>query len=164
MKRSTLIFISAVFCFLKLSAEAPVPIELQGFYVGMTKQEVKTIYEKLKADAVAQHINIESETYRDRIMLDNESSSISNKIDIMYNEEGIANYITFEYKTVNILFDAAQMSAEELVKKVEGILHIPEMEFNDTGMVKTWSCIYVKEQIKVSVDESKNIRLQEMKK
>ena len=34
------------------------PLNIKGFYLGMEKTEVKTFYQKLKSDAVAQYINI----------------------------------------------------------------------------------------------------------
>jgi len=107
-------------------------------------------------------IDIETKTYRNQIKLDNEISSTGNKIDIMYNDEGIAHSITFEYKTVNILFDAAQMNAEDLARKLKEQLRI-EMEFKDLGVMK--SCLYnfEKENIKLSVDDNKNIRSQMVK-
>ena len=164
MIRSILILITVLFILPDLYAEEPIAPMLKEFYIGITKEEVKTIYDKLKTKETAAYINIESETYRDRIMLDNEFGSMSNKIDIMYDESGKANYITFEYKATNILFDAAQITAEALVKKIQKELKIPEMEFQDMGIVKTWSYIYEKENIKLSVDGSKNVRLQLIKK
>ncbi|MBA7537417.1 hypothetical protein ES705_29684 [subsurface metagenome] len=163
MKKNTIIFLSAIFCFLKLSAEEPKSPGLKGFYVGITKEEVKILYEKFKTNAVAQYIDIETEAYRDQIKLDNEFSSMGNKIDIMYDEEGKATSITFQYKTVDILFNAAQMSAEELVKKLQEKLQIPEMKFQDMGMVKSWSHTYEEVKVKLSVDNNKNIRLQALK-
>ncbi|MBA7683143.1 hypothetical protein ES703_91501 [subsurface metagenome] len=154
MKKNTIIFLSAIFCFLKLSAEEPKSPGLKGFYVGITKEEVKILYEKFKTNAVAQYIDIETEAYRDQIKLDNES---------IFNP-GLSKFsITFQYKTVDILFDAAQMSAEELVKKLQEKLQIPEMKFQDMGMVKSWSHTYEEVKVKLSVDNNKNIRLQALK-
>ncbi len=162
MKKNIFLFLTALFFVFELSGKEPAIKKLKGFYIGMPKEEVNALYNKFKENAVAAYIDIETETYRDQITLDNEFSSMSNKIDIMYDDEGIANSITFEYKTVNILFDANQMNAEDLVRMLEEQLQI-EMEFKDLGVVKSWLYNFENENIKLSVDDNKNIRLQMVK-
>ena len=139
-------------------------IEMKGFYLGMTQEEVKEIYGQLQTDRTAEFISIEREKYRDMIKLDNEFSSMGNKIEIEYDDEGLAKKITFQYKTTDILFGASQLDAAELVKKIEQDYQLPEMEFENMGMVKSWSCIDEKTNTKISVDDNKNIRLQRVNK
>ena len=138
--------------------------EMKGFYLGMEQAEVQALYEQLQKDKTAEYISLEREKYRDMIKLDKEFSSLGNKIDIEYDDDGLAKKITFQYKTVAILFEANDLDAEGLVQKIEEEYHLPEMEFEDMGMVKTWTYINDKLNYKISVDDVKNVRLQRMNK
>ncbi len=140
-------------------SDDPDPLNLKGFYLGMGKNEVNQLYQKLKSDQVAQYISIEPSEYRDLIQLDNEFSSMGNKIELNYDESGKVVYIKFQYKTVAILFDAGAMSAEEFVQKFTEEYNIPEMEFKAMGLVKTWSCTDETRKFSLSIDDNKNITL-----
>jgi len=137
---------------------------VKGFYVGMERSEVKKIYEQFKKDKIASHLNFEKENYRDLIMVDNEFSSMSNKIEVAYDENYKATGITFQYKTVPILFESGKLGAEEFVKKFVEEYKLPEMKYEDMGMFKMWSVILDTLKIKVSIDDYKNIRIQKVKK
>ena len=137
----------------------PEPLSIKGFYLGMEKTEVQTLYQKLKSDQVAQYISIESSEYRDLIQVDNEFSSMGNKIEVGYDENGNVNYLKFQYKTVDILFDARALSAEDFVNKFREEHGIPEMEFQDMGIVKTWSYSDEARKLSISIDDNKNITL-----
>ena len=141
------------------SAESE-PIEVKGFYLGMEKSDVQKVYEQLENDKVATYISIEQEKYRDLIKLDNEFSSMGNKIEIEYDDAGKARNITFQYKTVDILFEASDMEAEALVKLIEKKYLLPELIFEDQGFIKIWTFINEKLEYKISVDDYKNLRLQ----
>jgi len=138
--------------------------EMKGFYLGMEQAKVQALYEQLQKDKMAEYVSLEREKYRDMIKLDNEFSSMGNKIDIEYDDDGLAKKITFQYKTVAILFDAGDLDAGGLVQKIEEEYHLPEMEFEDMGMVKTWTYVNDKLNYKISVDDVKNVRLQRMNK
>ena len=138
-------------------------ITVKGFYLGMEQSEVKKIYGQFKKDKIASHLNFEKENYRDLIMVDNEFSSMSNKIEVAYDENYKATGITFQYKTVPILFDNGKLDTEEFVKKFVEEYKLPKMKFEDMGMVKIHSVIIDKLKIKVSIDDYKNIRLQKVK-
>jgi len=138
------------------------PLKMKGFYLGMEKTEVHKLYQKLKTDQVAQYISMESSEYRDLIQVDNEFSSMGNKIEIGYDEKGKVNYLKFQHKTVAILFDANTLSAEEFVKKFSEEYNIPEMEFQDMGIVKTWSYSDETRKFSLSIDDYKNITLKNL--
>ena len=135
------------------------PLNLKGFCLGMEKSEVNQLYQKLKSDQVAQYISIEPSEYRDLIQLDNEFSSMGNKIELNFDESGTVVYIKFQYKTAAILFDAGAMSAEEFVQKFSEEYNIPEMVFEDMGIVKTWSYSDETRKFSLSIDDNKNITL-----
>jgi uncharacterized protein YuzE len=135
------------------------PLNLKGFYLGMEKNEVNQLYQKFKSDQVAQYISIEPSDYRDLIQLDNEFSSMGNKIELNYDESGKVVYIKFQYKTVAILFGSGALSAEEFVQKFSADYNIPEMVFEDMGMVKTWSCSDETRKFSLSIDDYQNITL-----
>jgi len=135
-------------------------LEIKGFYLGMEKSAVQKNYQQLMNDKVAKYISIENEEYRDLINLDNEFSSMGNKIEIEYDETGKAKNITFQYKTVDILFEANDMDAEVLVKEIEKKYKLPEMVFEDLGMVKIWTYVNEELKYKISVDDYKNLRVQ----
>jgi hypothetical protein len=135
------------------------PLKLKGFYLGMTKSEVQALYQTMKSDEVAKYISIESSDFRDLIQLDNEFSSMGNKIELNYDEAGKVTYIKFQYKTVAILFDAGALSAKELVEKFSADYGIPDMEFEDMGMVKIWSYSDDTRKFSLSIDDSNNITL-----
>ena len=137
--------------------------QIKGFYLGMTKQEVKSIYEKFKEQKIAQHLSRESEEYRDIIKIDNEMSSMGNKIEIMYDDSLHANGITFQYKIVEILFDYGNQEAEQFVEAFTEEYNIPEMEFKDMGIIKNWHYINKELGYKILIDDGKNVRLQMLK-
>jgi uncharacterized protein YuzE len=125
----------------------------------MEKTEVHKLYQKMKSDAVAQYISIEKSEFRDLIQVDNEFSSMGNKIEIGYDESGEVNYLKFQYKTVAILFKASALDAEGFVNRFQEEYSIPEMEFKDMGMVKTWSYSDKARKFSLSIDDYKNITL-----
>lgn len=135
------------------------PLKLKGFYLGMTKSEVQTLYQTMKSSEVAKYISIESSEFRDLIQLDNEFSSMGNKIELNYDESGKVTYIKFQYKTVAILFDAGALSAKEFVEKFSEDYGIPDMEFRDMGMVKIWSYSDETRKFSLSIDDNNNITL-----
>jgi len=147
-----------------IQASDSLNFNIKGFYLGMERKEVKEIYDNFKKNEVAKYISIESEKYRDLIQLDNEFSSMGNKIEIAYSEDGKTEGITFQYKTVDILFDAEKLSAEEFVKKFQKEYQIEEMKFEDMGIVKSWIYTDDKLNLKISIDGSKNLRLQKVSK
>ena len=142
----------------------PEPVKFKGFYIGMSKSKVQEVYKKLQADKFAEYISIESENYRDIIKIDNEFSSMGNKVEVFYNESGRVTGITFQYKTVSILFKNCSQSAEEFMEAFTKEYDLPKMEFNDMGMVKTWKCKLESEGFQISIDNSKNLRIQMLKK
>ena len=135
-------------------------LQMKGFYLGMEKSDVQKNYQQLMNDKVAKYISIEKGEYRDLIKLDNEFSSMGNKIEIEYDDTGKAKSITFQYKTVDILFEASEMEAEVLVEEIEEKYELPEMVFEDLGMVKIWKYVNEELKYKISVDDYKNVRLQ----
>ncbi len=161
MKRSIIVGLACfLFVFSAFSdSDDPEHLNLRGFYLGMEKMEVHQLYQKLKTDAVAQYISIESSEYRELIQVDNEFSSMGNKIEIGYDESGKVNFIKFQYKTVDIFFKASALSAEDFVIRFREEYNIPEMEFQDMGMVKTWSYSDETRKFSISIDDYKNITL-----
>ena len=140
------------------------PLKFKGFYIGMSRSQVQEVYKKLQANKVAEYISIEKENYRDLIKIDNEFSSMGNKVEIFYDESEKVSGITFQYKTVNILFNGSSQSAEEFVNALTEKYELPEMEVEDMGITKIWKCQLEKEGLKISVDGSKNLRIQMLKK
>ena len=134
-------------------------LKIKGFYLGMEKAEVHKLYQKLTSDQVARYISMENSEFRDLIQVDNEFSSMGNKIEIAYDESGKVNYLKFQYKTVDILFGASALEAEEFVNKFREEYGIPEMEFQDMGMVKIWKYSDENRKFSLSIDDYKNITL-----
>lgn len=165
MYKCILIFIFVFFSFQSISAQSTIQkkFKVKEFYLGMDRSEVQTQYELFLKNKIAQYISIEKEKYRDIIKLDNELSSMGNKLEIGYNEKGKCNSITFQYKTVNILFNASKLDAKEFVQKFQKEYKIPKMEFKDMGFVKSWIYNDKKRGIKLTIDDSKNLRLQYLK-
>lgn len=162
MKIYLIFVLACFFLFLSSFAETPdsEPLKMKGFSLGMDKAAVKKIYQQMEKEKVATYISIEREEYRDLIKLDNEFSSMGNKIEIEYDDKMKAKNITFQYTTVDILFEAIDMEAEVLVKLIEKKYNLPEMVFEDQGFVKIWKYINEKLKYKISVDDYKNLRLQ----
>jgi hypothetical protein len=159
-KKFILLSVSALFVFFVSSGSMDSePLKIKGFHLGMDKTEVENLCQKLKSEQVAQYISIESSEYRDLIQVDNEFSSMGNKIEVGYDEGGKANYLKFQYKTVNILFEAGALNAEDFVNKFREEYSIPEMEFQDMGIVKTWSYSDEVRKFSVSIDDNKNITM-----
>ena len=141
------------------SATPPESIELRGFFLGMGKADVDKVIQEFKSKAVAEYISLERAEFRDLIQVDNEFSSMGNKIELSYDTKGKVEAIKLQYKTVDILFQAGALEAEDFVKKFAADQAIPEMKFEDMGMVKTWT--YSNEELgySVSIDDYKNITL-----
>jgi len=135
-------------------------LKLAGFYLGMGRSAVQQVYDQLEADAVAQFVSIESSEFRDLITVDQEFSSMGNKIELQYDESGEVTYIKFQYKTVGILLNAGTLEASDFVQAFCADHGIPEMEFQDMGMVQTWSYQDAESGYRVSIDNYKNITLQ----
>jgi hypothetical protein len=140
------------------------PFNIQGFYLGMNREEVKKVYDDFEQKQIAKYIALEKENYRDLIKLDNEFSSMGNKIEIAYNDSLEVINVTFQYKTVAILFEYGNLDESEFVEAFKKEYKIPEMKFEDMGMVKTWSYVNPEEGYKISIDDYKNLRLQVPKK
>jgi hypothetical protein len=161
MKRHVLVWLlcGIFICYGFSPAVPPESLRLGGFFLGMTKAEVDKIYQDFKSRAVAEYISIERAEFRDLIQMDNEFSSMGNKIELNYDDDGRVVYIKFQYKTVDILFQAGALSAEDLVEKLSADHKIPEMKFEDKGMVKTWT--YSSEELgySLSIDDYKNVTL-----
>lgn len=134
-------------------------LKIKGFYLGMEKTEVHKLYQKMESDQVAEYLSIEKSEFRDLIQVDNEFSSMGNKIEIGYGESGKVTYLKFQYKTVDILFEASALEAKDFVNKFREEYGIPEMEFQDMGMVKTWSYSDENRKFSLSIDDYKNITL-----
>ncbi len=140
-------------------ADPPESLRLGGFFLGMAKADVDKVYQDLKNRAVAQYISIERAEFRDLIQVDNEFSSMGNKIELNYDENGCVVYIKFQYKTVDILFQAGALSAEGLVEKFSADHNIAEMKFEDMGMVKAWTHSNEELGYSLSIDDYKNVTL-----
>jgi hypothetical protein len=102
---------------------------------------------------------MENSEFRDLIQMDKEFSSMGNKIEIGYDGSGKVTDIKFQYKTVDILFEASSLEAKDFVTRFQEDLSIPEMTFQDMGMVKTWSYIDEARKFSLSIDDYKNITL-----
>ncbi len=89
MKRAFVI--TALVISVALSLHSQQPVKILDFYMGMSKEEVKDIYTRMKEVPVAQYVSIEPGRYRDQIKVDNEFSSMYNKIDILYDDNGKVN-------------------------------------------------------------------------
>jgi hypothetical protein len=135
-------------------------LKIKGFYLGMPKSEVHQLYEAMKANEIAQYTSIETSEYRDVITVDREFSSMGNKIEIQYTESGAANYFKFQYKTVAVLLDYGVAEPSDFVAAFREQYGIPEMEFEDMGMVKTWSHTDPDAGYKLSIDDYMNVTLQ----
>ena len=161
MRRTFIFGLACILCVFNAFSDSqdPGPLKLRGFYLGMEKTEVQNLYQKLKSDQVAQYISIESSEFRDLIQVDNEFGGMGNKIELGYDESGKVNYLKFQYRTVDILFDAGKMEAEEFVNMFREKHHIPEMVFEDLGMVKIWKYSDKAHKYSISIDDYKNITL-----
>lgn len=135
----------------------PEVLNLKGFYLGMDKSEVQEIYQKYKTAETAKYISIDSSQYRDLIQLDNEFSSMGNKIEITYENNAKVTSIKFQYKTSAILFKYDTDDPEVFVQKFTEEFNIPEMQFEDMGMVKTWTYKNESSKYSVSIDDYLNI-------
>lgn len=135
-------------------------LKIKGFYLGMPKSEVHQLYESMKADEIAQYISIETSEYRDVIMIDREFSSMGNKVEVQYTESGSANYFKFQYKTVAVLLDYGVTEPADFVAALSEQYGIPEMKFEDMGMVKIWSHTDPGAGYKLSIDDYMNVTLQ----
>jgi hypothetical protein len=159
-------FILAIVCVLILTVSifCGEQLRIQGFYLGMTPEETETIYEGFKANKTAEHISMEREDYRIQIKLDNEFSSMGNKIEVAFDDSLRANSITFQYKTVPILFDFGMLDTPEFVEKFRKTFKLGKMEFKDMGVIKNWRYENKEEGYKITIENQKNVRLQVLKK
>jgi hypothetical protein len=157
---STIIYAMVLLLSLSASINCEEPFDIKGFYLGMNREEVKTIYDNFKKNQIAEYVSLEQENYRDLINLDNEFSSMGNKIEVAYDDSLKATNITFQYKTVAILFDYGNLDETEFVEAFRKDYKIPEMKFEDMGMVKTWGYANTEAGYKISIDDYKNVRLQ----
>ena len=135
-------------------------LKIKGFYLGMPQGEVRQLYESMKADAVAPYMSIETSEYRDLIMVDREFGSMGNKIEVQYDESGAASYFKFQYNTVAVLLDYGVTEPGEFVTAFCEQYGIPEMAFEDQGMVKIWSHSDPEAGYKLSIDDYMNVTLQ----
>jgi hypothetical protein len=135
-------------------------LKIKGFYLGMPNSEVHQLYESMKANEIAEYISIETSEYRDVIMVDREFSSMGNKIEVQYTESGAANYFKFQYKTVGVLLDYGVTEPADFVAAFREQYGIPEMKFEDMGMVKIWSHTDPDVGYKLSIDDYMNVTLQ----
>lgn len=165
MKKHLTILAVVLFVFSNVSAvqNKTATINIKGFYLSMSRDSVKNIYNKFQNDKIAKYISLEKENYRDIIKLDNEFSSMGNKIEIAYNDSMKAENITFQYKVAGILFQAENKTAQEFVKQIRKEYRLPEMKFIDQGFVKLWTYTNKKAGYKISIDNKKNLRLQKIK-
>jgi len=161
MKRHAFVWLicGIICCYGLSSAAPPESLKLEGFFLGMGRSDVDKVFQDLKSRAVAEFISLERVEFRDLILVDNEFSSMGNKIELNYDDNGRVVYIKLQYKTVDILFQAGALSAEDFVEKVSADHKIPEMKFEDMGMVKTWT--YSSEELgySLSIDDYKNVTL-----
>lgn len=161
MKRSIILGLACLLC-VSVSSSLPSstePLKLKGFYLGMEKTEVQMLFQKLKSEQVAQYVSIESSEFRDLIQVDNEFSSMGNKIEVGYDETGKVNYLKFQYKTVDILFEASSLNEKDFVIKFQEKYGLPEMTFEDMGMVQIWKYSDEEQKFSISIDNYKNITL-----
>ena len=135
-------------------------LKIKGFYLGMPQNEVRQLYETMKAGQVAQYSSIETSDYRDLITVDSEFSSMGNKIEVQYTESRDAHYFKFQYRTVAALLDYGVTDAGEFVAAFCEQYGIPEMKFEDMGMVKIWSHADPEGGYKLSIDDNMNVTLQ----
>ncbi len=161
MKRYALVWLlcGIICCYGFSTADPFESLQLGGFYLGMGKAEATEVYQDLKNRAVAQYISIERAEFRDLIQVDNEFSSMGNKIELNYDENGRVVYIKLQYKTVDILFQAGALGAEDFVAKFSTDHNIPEMKFEDLGMVKAWTYSSEEQGYSLSIDDYKNVTL-----
>ena len=138
------------------------PLNVKGFHLGMSRDAVQQVYEGFQSAGVAAHISMEKENYRDLIMLDNEFSSMGNKVELAYDENEVVTGITFQYKTVDILFDAGGEEAEVFVERFREEFGLPEMQMEDQGFVTLWTVTVEQGGYKVSIDSMKNLRIQKV--
>lgn len=139
------------------------PLVFKGFSLGMSRDEVKEVYNSFVSQEVAKNISLEAENYRDLIMLDNEFSSMGNKVELAYDENMNVTDITFQYKTVDILFESSAEEAEAFATRLCKTYDLPEMEMDDQGFVTLWTVVLEAEGFKVSVDDMKNLRIQKLR-
>lgn len=138
------------------------PLTVMGFHLGMDREAVQDVYQGFVEDQVAERVSMEKEDYRDLITLDNELSSMGNKVELAYDDDGAVTGITFQHKTVDILFDATAEDAEAFVARFCRDHGLPEMEKKDQGVIVVWSYTDEANGYKVSVDNSKNLRIQRL--
>ena len=138
------------------------PLTVKGFHLGMSRDAVQQVYNGLESAEVAAHISMEKENYRDLITLDTEFSSMGNKVEVAYDENETVTSITFQYKTVDILFDAGGEDAEAFVGRFCDEYRLPEMEMEDQGFVTLWTVVMEAGEYKVSIDSMKNLRIQKV--
>lgn len=162
MKKSLIFLFPVALLIATISASRPVQevLTVKGFFLEMTREAAQEVYDGFVADQVADRISMEKEAYRDLITLDNEFSSMGNKVELAYDENETVTGITFHYKTVEVLFDAGGEDAEAFVKRFCDDYGLPEMQFDDQGVIQIWKYEDEASGFKVSVDNAKNLRIQ----
>jgi hypothetical protein len=162
--KAPLAILAVALCSLPVPAgrAAQRPLTIKGFHLGMNREAARRVYQGFVHAKVAQRVSIESETYRDLITLDNATSSMGNKIELAYDENGILTGVTFQHATVDILFHAGAESAENFVKRFCGEHGLAGMEREDQGFVTLWTFTDQTAGYKVSIDDSKNLRMQRL--
>ena len=141
-----------------LSLHSQQPVKILDFYIGMNKEDVKALYTRMKEAPVAEYVSIEPGQYRDQIKVDNEFSSMGNKIDILYDDNGKVNSITFQYKTVDILLNASGIDPAGLAEKLTKDLGIKGFKQVPVGTGKGYE--YTGGKVKITVDSYRNIKMQ----
>lgn len=163
MKAPLAILVAALCCLLVPAGRASQgPFTIQGFHLGMNREAAQRVYQGFVHAKVAQRVSIERETYRDLITLDNAASSMGNKIELAYDEHGILTGVTFQHVTVDILFHAGAESAEDFVKRFCREHGLPGMERQDQGFVTLWTYTDQTAGYKISIDDSRNLRMQRL--
>jgi len=166
MKRIPTLLLAIFLLFLAVSGaraqSPPNPLTVKGLHLGMDRGAVKEVYDRFVRDQVAQRISMESEDYRDLITVDNELSSMGNKVELAYDESGLVTGITFQHRAVDILFDAAGEAPEAFVARFCQDFGLPAMEKKDQGVIVLWTLTDEAAGFKVSVDNNKNLRIQRL--
>jgi len=135
-------------------------LKVKGFYLGMPQSEVRQLYESMKAEGVAEYVSMEPSQYRDLILVDNEFSSMGNKIEVQYSEDEKATYFKFQYKTAAILLDFGVAEPSEFVERFRAQYGIPDMAYENMGFVSAWNYTDVDAGYNLSIDDYMNVTLQ----
>ena len=135
-------------------------LKIKGFFLGMSQNEVRQLYESMEANQVAEYLSIETTEFRDLILVDNEFGSMGNKIEVQYAESGEVTYLKFQYKTVAVLLDYGVTEANEFVDRFREQYGIPEMAYENMGFVSAWNIEDIDAGYKLSIDDYMNVTLE----